>query len=410
MAHDDVPSVGTTALAFYIGVGSRDESLHEWGMAHLLEHLAFKGAGARNQREIAQQMDKLGADINAFTTRDYTCFYARVLDSQALTAYRLLVDMVLHPWLAAEDLAREKNVVMEEMKESLDDPDDVLDSLTTRALYADDSYTHDILGTPESIQNMDIDALRAFFRRHYQPHNMVFAASGGAVDALLAALQDDFSSGAGPSLLPRRRPAPAARPGSQSFHADWEQLRCGLAVPAPGRYDSRYGSALMLASLLGGQNSSRLWQRLREEEGLVYSVGTQYAPESNFGDMVTYLGLVPENAARAFAALSEEIMRLAQAGPDADELENTRVALNTMVVMNQETSDARVMRLGRYALDGRTPPPRARMEEQLAAVSRDDICREAQIWTDWDNLARAMVGPVDETLWARLMPKGRRQG
>ena len=129
VAYDDVPSVGTTAMAFFVAVGARDEKTTEWGMAHFLEHLVFKGAGLCNFREIARQMDRLGSEMNAFTTREYTCFYAKVLNGEAEAAYRLLCSLVREPWLKSQDIEREKNVVLEEIKESLDDPDDVVDTL-----------------------------------------------------------------------------------------------------------------------------------------------------------------------------------------------------------------------------------------------------------------------------------------
>ncbi len=403
MVHDDIPSVGTTALAFHVAVGSRDETPAQWGMAHLLEHLVFKGAGELDHRAIARQMDRLGSDINAFTTRDYTCFYAKVLDSEAVTAYELLRDLVTSPWLRAEDLAREKNVVLEEMKESLDDPDEVLDTLITEALYRDESYTHDILGTTASLAAADAAHLKAFFAAFYQPQNMVFSVSGGARDALLAAAEADFGHGPGvPSQLPMRRLRPQVQFQKRRLWADWEQVKLALAIPAPGRYDAEYGASLVLASLLGGQNTSRLWQRLREQEGLVYGVSTQYAPESDFGDMMTYLGLGPDHLTRALQAVDDEVAQLALVGPEAEELAHTRMYLNTVLVMNQETPDARVMRMGRYGLDGRRPPLLMDIGEQLAAVSAQAVRRQAEAWRDTRRMAAAAAGPMDDDMWAAL--------
>lgn len=403
MVHDDVPSVGTTALAFFVAVGSRDEAPAEWGMAHLLEHLLFKGAGSLDNRAIARQMDRLGADINAFTTRDYTCFYAKVLDSEAEHAYALLKEMVQNPWLRSEDLAKEKNVVLEEMHESLDDPDEVLDTLVSEALYGDPAYTHDILGTAESLAGIDAPALRAFFERHYIPRSMVFAASGGAAEKLATRVHDDFASGSPrTSILPKRRQPPAFAPRRLVRVCDWEQCKIALAVPAPSRYDRHYAAALMMASLLGGQNTSRLWQRLREDEGLVYTVATHYAPEDNFGDLVTYLGLAPQRMGEAWNAVHEEMARLASEGPHEEELDHTRVTLNTVLVMNQETPDARVMRLGRYGLDQRRPPALGALAEELGRVTMDDVRREAQVWVDGRSLALAAAGPLSEADCVRM--------
>lgn len=394
VVYDDVPSVGTTALAFFVAVGSRDETPLEWGSAHFLEHLLFKGAGCWDYRAIAREMDRLGADINAFTTRDYTCFYARVLDSSALAAYRLLTTLVTEPWLSADDVVREKSVVVEEMRECQDDPDDVLDLLLTNSLYRDASYTHDILGTRDSLKSITADTLQAFFKQYYHPANMVFGVSGGARDAVLKALSEDFSDSRTASWLPRRRTVPGLQFGRQTAKADWEQLHIGLAVPAPGRYSPGYARALMTAGILGGQNSSRLWQRLREEEGLVYTVAAQYGPEDDFGEMSLYLSLGPESLDQALIGLSEELRKLADLGPDEDELERTRTSLYTMLVMGQETPDARIMRLGRTGLDQRLPLNLATTKEQFEQVKASLIQEEMHRWSRSDEIALAAAGPI----------------
>lgn len=396
LVYDDVPSVGTTALALFIAVGSRDEGPEEWGTAHCLEHLAFKGAGPWDFRAIARAMDQLGADVNAFTTRDYTCFHARVLDGSALSAYRLLAYLVREPWLRSEDLEREKNVISEEMRESQDDPDDVLDTLLTEASFADPAYTHDILGTRESVSGLDSSRVQSFYRRWYRPEYMVLAVSGGARDAILQEAQQDFSGRAVATALPRRRPRPAWRAGALSAHADWEQLHLGLSIPAVGRYDVRYPAALMTAGILGGQNSSRLWQRLREEEGLVYTVACQYGAEFDFGDTSVYLSLGPNSWRRAVGVLAEEVDRLATHGPTPEELQGTSASLSTMLVMSQETADARVMRLGRAGLDQQLPLALPRLCAQLEAVGGEEVRREAAQWLDWEQAALAMVGPLDD--------------
>lgn len=399
LAFDDTASVGTTALAFFVAVGSRDERSHEWGMAHLLEHLVFKGAERRDQRAIARQMDRLGADINAFTTRDYTCFHAKVLDTEALSAYQLLANLVCDAWLRSEDLDREKGVVAEEMNESLDDPDEVVDTLITEALYRDPAFTHDILGTPNSLAGIDPEALRQFYHRWYRPENMVLAVSGGAREVILGASERDFQAPLGPSRLPRQRPTPPYQVNHVEQVEEWEQVKLALGVPAPGRYHRDYGRALVVASLLGGQNSSRLWQRLREDEGLVYSVGTQYAPETDFGDMITYLSLGPEKVPEALNALFEELEKLAQQGPGDEELQHTRMYLNTALVMSQETPDARVIRLGRYALDGREAPDLSRTADLLAAVTPDAVQDEVSRWRDRSHIAAVAAGPLEQGIF-----------
>lgn len=394
VVYDDVPSVGTTALAFFVAVGSRDESPEDFGSAHLLEHLLFKGAGDWDYRAIAREMDHLGADVNAFTTRDYTCFYARVLDASAPRAYRLLATLVTRPWISASDLMREKSVVVEEIRESQDDADDVLDRLLTEASYQDPQYTHDILGTIKTLQGIHSDSLAAFFNRFYRPSNMVFAVSGGACDAVLQLVSLDFSKGAADSQLPHQRSQPHWRATERTLSTPWEQVHWGMAVPAPARYDSGYAAALVTASILAGQNSSRLWQRLREEEGLVYTVSAQYGPEEAFGDLSVYLSLGQGNMDRAARALWDELNQLIDKGPNGDELERTRASLYTMLVMGQETPDQRVMRLGRAGLDRRLAPNLATLKSQLEEVGSEAVRQCAQKFRMPGELATALAGPL----------------
>jgi predicted Zn-dependent peptidase len=158
----------------------------------------------------------------------------------------------------------------------------------------------------------------------------------------------------------------------------------------------------MMASLLGGQNTSRLWQRLREDEGLVYTVATHYSPEDDFGDMVTYLGLAPQRVGEAWTAVQEEMASLAANGPQEEELEHTRVTLNTVLVMNQETPDARVMRLGRYGLEQRRAPALSAVADELSRVTIEDVRRQAQVWVDGGSQALAAAGPLEAADCVRM--------
>lgn len=342
-------------------------------------------------------MDRLGSDINAFTTRDYTCFHARVLNPEAVTAYRLLKAMVTDAWILADDVQREKNVILEEMRESQDDPDDVLEELLTRALYQDDSFTHDVLGTPDHVRRVNVARIRAFYQRYYRPEYMVLAVSGGGRDAVLNEARRDFVGSGVQTALPRQRPAPVLQLTRTHQVQDLEQVRLGLAVSAPARYTTEYATALVATAILGGQNNSRLWQRLREEEGLVYTVGTQYTPDFDFGDMATYLAVAPDNVDRAMDALNEEFVRMAEAGPTHDELTQTCRALYTMLVMAHEDPDTRVMRLGRHGLDQVLPWDFDTVAAKLSEVQGDAVKALTRRWTHWSDVASAWVGPVPQS-------------
>jgi predicted Zn-dependent peptidase len=400
LAWDDTPSVGTTALAFFVGVGSRDELPSEWGLAHLLEHLLFKGAGPWAAPEIARRMDDLGGEVNAFTTRDYTCYYAKVLDHQAVEAYELLTTMIKAPWLDPQEFKRERRVIREEIRESRDDPDDLADTLYLEALFDGGDLTHDTLGTPGSLAQLDPDAVRSFFERWYHPGNVVLAVSGGGREGVLARARDEWAQGGGLGSLPSR-PTPRYRIRHRIRRQPLEQVHLIIGGPAPVLGDPESYTAWVLATLLGGQNSSRLWQSMREVKALVYSVQTQYTAERDYGELATYLSVGPDRLEMALAEYRNQMTRLATEPVSADELTRAVRVIETAALLAQETPDGRVMRMGRWGLWGTTPPTPSLVHTGLAAVTPERIQTWARSFFDAPYQAVAAVGPVPKG-WRRI--------
>ncbi|MCL5972074.1 MAG: insulinase family protein [Firmicutes bacterium] len=399
VAYDDHGSLGTMAIGIFIGAGSRDEGPEQEGAAHFLEHLAFKGAGDHNSRQIAELMDGLGGEVNAYTTRDYTCFYAKVLSPMALTAWELLWDLVRNPWLAEGDLDRERNVVQEELLEAWDDVEDRCEMAYMQSLYQDHQMTHDILGTPETIKGLSWDTIKSFYRQHYTPANMLVAIAGEGTMALLENIRklDNIVGGEAPSRL---KPVPA--PSHVHYHHKAEQLQILLGAPAPLLTQDEYPAALLLSTLLGGQNSSRLWQRLRETEGLVYTVSTGYNAQADWGELSIHMALNPGSLASALSATKSEVEQFIAHGPEAHEVQRALAQLTTSLAFTRETPDGRMFRLGRYGLLGQVPQSGDLLLDQLTRVTPRQVQTLAEtLFGDWSRVAVGTAGNLPRE-WRNL--------
>ncbi len=399
VAYDDHGSLGTMAIGIFIGAGSRDEGPEQEGAAHFLEHLAFKGAGDHNSRQIAELMDGLGGEVNAFTTRDYTCFYAKVLTPMALPAWQLLWSLVRDPWLSEKDLNRERNVVQEELLEAWDDVEDRCEMAYMQSLYQDRQMSHDVLGTPDTIKGLTLDTIKSFYRQHYTPSNMVVAMAGDGTMTLLEQIRqvDNMTGEVAPSRL---EPIPA--PSYVHYHHKSEQLQILMGAPAPVLTHDDYPEALLLSMLLGGQNSSRLWQRLRETEGLVYAVSTGYNAQSDWGELSIHMALNPGSLESALAATKSEVEQFIAHGPETHEVQRALVQLTTSLAFVRETPDGRMFRLGRYGLLGQVPQSGELLLDQLTRVTPRQIQTLAEaLFGDWSQVAVGTAGVLPRE-WRRL--------
>lgn len=365
-------------------------------MAHFLEHLVFKGAGPLDSRAIATQMDLLGGEVNAYTTRDYTCYYAKVLTPLAPRAWNLLWNMVRHPWLSEEDIVRERNVIQEELLEALDDLEERCDMAYMKALWADPTLTHDVLGSPESLGKVTEETIKDFYQKHYGLDNIVIALAGDGTENLLTLL-DDLSS-ASENRISSVRSVPVSQAQEVYDVHPSEQVQVLMGVEAPRLDSAGYPTTLLLSTILGGQNTARLWQRLREQEGLVYSVSTGYNAQPEWAEMSIHMALNPRSLAAAMSAIADEIERFNQEGPSPDDLERAVIQLETSLAFNRETPEGRMFRLGRYGLCTACPPPNEIFVQGLSAVSPTEVQTLSQtLWSRWDRVAIGAAGALSST-------------
>ncbi|EPR42471.1 peptidase M16 domain protein [Desulfovibrio sp. X2] len=406
IAVESLPDVRSAAVGIWVCSGSRQETSGLEGAAHLWEHMAFKGTTRRSALDIAMALDRLGGLSNAFTGREETCFHARVVDTGVAEAFDILADLVLHPLLDARELKLEKDVVRQEIAAVDETPEEYAFETFWKSLWADPALAHPILGTVASVNGLSRAKLLEWRQRWHAPERLIVAACG-AVDAnaLVAAAERAFG---GLPSGPAAAPAPAAprfRPRALAEERDSEQCHVFLAFPAPGLTDPRRYAVSCLATLLGGQLSSRLFQEVREKRGLAYSISASPHFLSDCGVLEIYAAAQPDRTDELLHVLRGELEAIAGCGGSAkavteDELDRAREHLTGLLYLGAESTEERMLRLARnVAVFGR----QVELDEAaaaLAAVTLDDVRAAARELARLDKAALCVVGPSVDPAWA----------
>src|SRR3954470_18787163 len=340
---------GVRSVAF--GAWVRSASLHEkpdvMGVSHLLEHMVFKGTAQRSAKDIALSLEALGGSLDAYTSREHTVFQGRVLDEHLREAADVIADIVFRPALRSADLALERKVVLEEIGMVEDTPDDLVFELHNAALWGDHPYGYSILGTRDTVGALKVRDLKELHERAYRPGRLVVAASGNVEhEALLEVLRktgwaDQPSGSASGVDAPEPRRAP---PSIRHLHRDGAQTHVVIGTDAVRHGDPRRLPFLLLSMLLGGGMSSRLFQRVREEMGLAYSVFTYQSFHADAGVHGVYVGTSPENAGAAADAIRSELRLLAEQGIPEAELDAGKSQLKGQITLSLESVSSRMYR------------------------------------------------------------------
>ncbi len=352
---DRMPHLHTASLGVWVGSGSRDEAADEHGISHLLEHMAFKGTTRRTARQIAEEIEAVGGDLNAATSIETTAYYARVLETDVPLALDVLSDILSDPTFDAEELHREQNVIVQEIGATDDAPDDLVFDRLQETAFPGQPVGRSILGTPETVRSFNSKRLRAYLARNYRAPDMVVAAAG-AVDhgMIVAEVEHRFASFTGPAAP---APEPARFGGGVRLESrELEQVHIALALEGLPQRDPELYALQIFTSALGGGMSSRLFQEVREIRGLCYSIYAFHAPYFDTGMFGLYAGTDASDA--------PELMRVVvdQIGAAAENLNETEVAraksqMKTGLLMALESSGARAEQLARQMMAyGRTIP------------------------------------------------------
>jgi predicted Zn-dependent peptidase len=402
-----MPGVLSATLGIWVGVGSRDESPAVAGSWHFLEHLLFKGTTLRTALEIATAMDAVGGEMNAFTAKEHTCFYANVLASDLPLAVTLLSDLVTEARNTAADLESERTVVLEEIAMRDDEPSDAVHDLFSETLFGDTPLGRSVLGTVESIEGLTRDDVDGWYRGRYAMPSIVVTAAGRVdhqqvLELVTAAFADRLGGDARPAPL-RVGEGSLARPARTTglIHRRTEQTHLLLGTPAMGRLDERRYAGAVLDAAVGGGMSSRLFQEIREKRGLVYSVGSALSHYAGAGTFSVYAGCSKKRVPEVLRLIRSELDRVAADGITAEEVSRGRGQLKGGLVLGLEDTGSRMSRLGKSELSyGEYLPVRevlARLdavdEEQVRSVADELFSQETCL---------AVVGPYRESDLDRL--------
>ncbi len=398
---EQVPGVRSTAFGVWVNVGSRDETPGQMGSAHYLEHLLFKGTSQRSALDISVAIEAVGGDLNAFTTKEYTCYYARVLDEDLPLAIDVVCDVVTGALLRSEDIESERGVILEEIAMHEDDPTDVVHDDFAAEMFGDTPLGRPVLGTIDTITSIGRRSINSFYRSRYRPERMVIAAAGNLdhatvvrhVRAAFAHVLDDAQDVS--AARPVRRPKPHAA-GVRVTQRPTEQAHLVLGVPGITRSDDRRYALSVLSTSLGGGMSSRLFQEIREKRGLAYSVYSYAQGYSDDGLFGVYVGCLPGKVDTVLDVCLSELDRVAREGLTSDEIVRGKGQVKGATVLGQEDTGARMTRIAKSELHGDPLPSIGELLRRVDAVTTEDV-RDIAIDLLTAPTTLAVIGPFDET-------------
>jgi predicted Zn-dependent peptidase len=403
-----IPTTRSIALGVWVGIGSRDETPAMSGASHFLEHLLFKGTHKRTALQISAEIEAVGGETNAFTTKEYTCYYARVLDDDLALAVDVLVDAVADSLIEPADVETERGVILEEIAMHEDEPGDEVHDIFTEAIFGDHPLGRLISGTEESITPMTRSQINGFYRRRYTPPNIVVAAAGNLDHAAVVRLVRKALAGtaldspSAPPSPPRRgsKRVPTQKPHTVVRNRDTEQAHVVLGGVGIGRLDERRFALGVLNNVLGGGMSSRLFQEIREKRGLAYSVysyASQYADAGVFG---VYAGCAPGKVDEVLDLTRAELAAVAADGLNDEEVSRGKGMVKGSYVLGLEDTGSRMSRLAKSELHYGELMSVDQLLGRVDAVTPEEVRRVARDLLD-QPMTLAVVGPFDEAAFPK---------
>ena len=391
---EHMPGVRSAAVGIWVRQGSAHESMADAGISHMLEHMVFKGTARRTAGEIAVALEGLGGSLDAYTSREHTSYQARVLDEHLPQAMDVLADLITGPVIAQRDLDLEREVVREEIAQVDDTPDDLIFELHAEQLWGGHPYGRSILGTHRSVEGMTAEQLRALHRKRYRAKSLIVAAAGHVQhDDVVERVGELFGGCSGGDTLDRIDPPQSTSSGivHETRQSAQTHILFGTGVPGHSHPD-RY-PLVLLSSALGSGMSSRLFQRIREELALCYSVYTYQSFYSASGVSGVYLGTRPATAEKAANAVREELAQVAKEGLEEDEIERVKQQVKGHVMLSLESSGSRLHRLAGFALNHEPLTGLNELLSKIDAVTGDDVFRVAKEYFDPARHLELRLGP-----------------
>ena len=410
---EEVPSVRSAAVGIWVNVGSRDETPAVAGASHFLEHLLFKGTSRRSALEISSSIEAVGGEMNAFTSKEYTCFYARVIDTDLPMAIDVVSDLITSSIVSGLDVDAERKVVLEEIAMRDDDPSDLVHDLYAETYYGDTQLGRPILGTVDSIKSMSRNAVFNYYKKRYLPQDLVVAVAGNikhkkVVEMVERALSaDGFLDVKG---APQIRGNEIMRKVKQRpvgiITRKTEQAHMFYGMEGVARHDDRRFAMGILASALGGGMSSRLFQEIREKRGLAYSVYAYAQQFAGSGQIGFYAGCNPTKAIEVIEIIRQVLSDVAEHGMTHEEINRAKGAVRGSLVLSQEDSGSRMSRIGKNEIVYGHVMGFDEILQEISSVTHEDVRKVAsEFLTKTPTLA--LVGPFkNESTFEKVLAKG----
>jgi predicted Zn-dependent peptidase len=392
-----MPGVRSVAIGAWVRAASLHETRAQMGISHFLEHMVFKGSETRSAKDIALSLESLGGSLDAYTGREHTSFQARVLDEHLPQAADVLFDLMFRPALREADMELERGVILEELAMVEDTPDDIVFEVHGEALWGDHPHGYSILGTNETVESFTVADLRALHSRAYRPELVIVAAAGNVthqqlLDTLKAAGWADVK-GAGPLQEIVVAPAVAAAPSERRVERDIQQMHLVMGNATVPHSDKRRHALLLVNALFGGGMSSRLFQKVREELGLAYSVHSFQSFHATAGAQGIYLGCAPERVDEALSVVRGELALLQVAGLTADELAMGKQQLKGQITLSMESVGARMYRAAAVDLFDEPYRPLDAVLARVDAITSGEVAEVCNAFYGVDQQTIVRLGP-----------------
>jgi predicted Zn-dependent peptidase len=392
---EKIPSVRSVSLGIWIGTGSKYEAEQNNGISHFIEHMLFKGTKNRTAREIAEAFDSIGGHLNAFTSKEYTCYYGKVLDQHLPIAFEVLADMFFNSVFDPKELEKEKNVVLEELKMCEDAPDDIVHDLLSKASHTNHPLGYAILGREEVLHRLTPEDLRQYIHMHYSPKNTVIAVAGSFDESEMIRQTEQYFSQYNSEMGEPAVFEPTFTYDHLLRVKDTEQAHfClgfkGLEVGNPQIYP-----LILLNNILGGSMSSRLFQEIREERGLAYSVFSYHSSFQELGSLNLYAGTAPHQIEEVYELCTQILNSLSKTGISSKELNNGKEQLKGNLMLGLESTNSRMSRIGKNELLLKRHFTLDEVISRIDAIKMEDVNRLAQEMFNQKH-SFAMVSPLEK--------------
>jgi predicted Zn-dependent peptidase len=393
---EEMSHIRSISIGIWMKTGSRDEVAELNGISHFTEHMVFKGTTSRSARDIARQVDSIGGNMDAFTGKETICFNIKVLDEHLPIALDILSDLVLNPVFADKDITREKGVILEEIKMDEDNPDYLVHEIFTQNFWKDDPLGKPILGTKETVRSFEQEKLFNFYRTRFVPNNMIISAAGNLNRARFMELIGEKFIGLRSVPNGFHHPAPAVTPRIITRNKkSLEQVQLCLGVPShPISHEKRYVS-YVLNTVLGGGMSSRLFQKIREDQGLVYSIYSDLNPYRDTGCLAVYAGTSVESTPKVVDSILAEFHELKSEMIPAEELRRAKDQLKGSLMLSLESSTSRMSNLARQEMYFERFFSLDETIEQIEAVTAEEVTEMAMSLFHQDRIAVTVLGNLD---------------